>query len=177
MTPYLGAICLFAFDFPPRGWTVCAGQLLPIAQNQALFALLGTMYGGNGQTTFALPDLRGRVPMHVGQGAGLPAVVQGELGGSENVTLLATQIPAHNHIAFVNNGTSTVSTPAAGNSIAVLKDINNDNVSLYNNAAANTQLNANMIGMTGGNQPHSNMQPYLAMNYSIALAGIFPSRN
>lgn len=177
MTPYLGAICLFGFDFAPRGWAACNGQLLPIAQNTALFSLLGTMYGGNGTTTFALPDLRGRVPMHVGSGAGLPPVVQGQAAGSENVTLLSTQLPQHSHLALVNNTAGTIATPAAGNSIAVLKDINTDNVKMYSTANANTLLNPTTIGNAGGNQPHSNMQPYLVMNYSIALQGIFPSRN
>jgi microcystin-dependent protein len=177
MDPYLGAILLFAFDFPPRGWAICQGQLLPIAQNQALFALLGTMYGGNGTTNFALPDLRGRAPMHIGTGPGLPSVVQGQTGGTEYVTLNSTQIPPHTHVVSVNNGASTVSSPVTGNSIAKLKDINNEDVKLYNATAANTLLHSNTIGIAGGTQPHNNMQPYLVMNYCIALVGIFPSRN
>lgn len=177
MNSFIGAICLFGFDFPPRGWALCQGQLLPINQNQALFSLLGTTFGGNGVTTFALPDLRGRVPMHYGLGAGLPQVQQGEIGGSEIVTLLSTQIPPHTHVVSVNNAASIVVTPVAGNSIAKLRDINNEDVKLYNSTAANTLINNNTIGLAGGGQPHPNMQPYLVMNYSIALQGFFPSRN
>jgi microcystin-dependent protein len=177
MDPYIGAILLFGFDFPPRGWAICQGQLLAIQTNQALFALLGTSYGGNGQTTFALPDLRGRAPMHIGQGSGLPLVLQGGTGGSESATLLSTQIPLHTHTVSVNNGASTIGTPVSGNSIAKLKDINNEDVKLYNSTAANTLLHANTIGFAGGGQAHYNMQPYLVMNYCIALQGIFPSRN
>lgn len=177
MNPFLSAIFPFAFDFAPRGWAICAGQLMSIAQNSALFSLLGTTYGGDGRVTFGLPDLRGRAPMHFGQGLGLPNVSLGEVSGIENVNLISTQIPQHNHMALVNNSAGIIATPAAGNSLAELTDINGDGANFYGNAAENTVLNPATVSNAGGNQPHSNMQPYLVVNYCIALQGLFPSRN
>lgn len=170
-TPFIAEIVMFAGNFAPRNWAFCQGQILSIAQNTALFSLLGTTYGGNGQTTFALPDLRGRVPIHPGQGPGLSTYVLGEQGGTENVTLLTTQIPAHNHTAVTraNSGAANDTSPI-GNFLA---DGN------QYNSASNAQMNATgvTIGNTGGSQPHTNIQPYTCINYIIALFGIFPSRN
>jgi microcystin-dependent protein len=165
--PFLAQVMIFAGNFAPRGWAFCSGQVLPIAQNTALFSLLGTTYGGNGQTTFALPDLRGRVPMHSGQGPGLTNRVLGEAGGSETVTLLATQIPQHGHTANASSEDSTSSKPdgavPAGNGAYA--------------AASDTTMSPAFISGGGGNQPHNNVQPFLVLNYVIALEGIFPSRN
>jgi microcystin-dependent protein len=166
--PFLGQISIFGFNFPPRGWALCNGQILPIAQNTALFSLLGTMYGGNGQTTFGLPDLRSRVPVHFGQGPGLSSYTQGQAGGTETVTLNQNQMPAHSHLATANNASATASRPAGavpsgGGAYAATSD--------------GTTMNPSFIGSTGGSQPHDNIQPYLVLNFSIALEGIFPSRN
>lgn len=166
--PYLGQISIFGFNFPPRGWAFCNGQILPIAQNQALFSLLGTTYGGNGVTTFALPNLQSRVPIHFGQGAGLSSYNQGQSGGSEVVTLISAQMPAHNHLASVTNAGAAGSRPAgnvpsAGGSYAASSDGGTFNPAFIQNA--------------GGSQPHGNVQPYLALNFCIALEGIYPSRN
>lgn len=163
--PFLGEIRLGGWNFAPRGWAFCSGQLLPISQNTALFSLLGTTYGGNGQTTFALPDLRGRVAVGQGSGSGLSAVDLGEVGGVEQVTLLQTQMPAHTHPVRAATGAQTTNRPTgayvgAGNSYSV---------------SADTTLAA--PDTAGGSSPHENRQPYLGLNYVIALAGIFPSRN
>ncbi|MDQ3898292.1 MAG: tail fiber protein [Actinomycetota bacterium] len=166
--PFLGEIMMFAGNFAPRGWAMCNGQILPIAQNTALFSILGTTYGGNGQTTFALPDLRGRVPMHFGQGPGLSARTLGEQGGEESVTLIQAQLPQHSHTANATSADATSSkpdgaVPASGGAYAPASD--------------GTTMSPGFITGGGGNQPHDNMQPYLAINFVIALEGIFPSRN
>lgn len=160
--PFLGELKLMSFNFPPRGWAACNGQLLPINQNQALFALLGTMYGGNGQTNFALPDLRGRVAMHVGGG-----FTQGERAGEEIHTLTVKELPAHNH--FVNAST-TAGNGADPTMLAPFSDGYGGTVSL-------TSLQPATVGNVGAGQPHENRQPYLVLNWCIALQGIFPSRN
>ena len=169
-TPFIAEIRMFSFNFPPKGNAFCQGQLLPINQNQALFSLLGTTYGGNGTVNFALPDLRGRAPVHVGTGAGLPAVVLGELSGEENHTLLAGEMPQHNHLVAAASDTPDSPTPAANRWTA-------SGNSIYTSAAANATMHAAALGNAGGSQPHSNMQPSLVLNFSIALQGIFPSRN
>lgn len=165
--PFIGQVTLFAGNFAPRGWAFCSGQLLSIAQNTALFSILGTTYGGNGQTTFALPDLRGRVPLGPGQGPGLSNVVLGQQGGVENVTLTQAQAPAHGHPVAASNAAATAARPGgnlpAGNGAY--------------GAAADTTMNPAMVGAAGGSQPHENRQPYLGMNFIIALEGIFPARN
>lgn len=174
--PFIGEIRMVGFNFAPRGWAFCNGQILSIAQNTALFSLLGTTYGGNGQTTFALPDLRGRIPMHWGQGAGLTPRVLGEVSGSENVTLLTTQIPAHTHLLNASSADADALSPG-GNFNAVTNDPSTLNSMNTYKSTANTQMNPGAVGATGGSQPHENMQPYLCVSFIIALEGIFPSRN
>ena len=164
--PFIGEITLMAFDFPPRNWAQCNGQILPIAQNQSLFALLGTTFGGNGTTNFALPDLRGRVAMGVGNTHTLS-----ERAGAETVTLLQSQMPAHTHSPNCSSATGNQAAPG-GNTWA---KSTNDN--LYSSAAPDTAMNAAAVQSAGGGQAHENRQPFLALNYVIALAGFFRSRD
>jgi len=168
--PFLGQILLVPYNFAPRGWAFCQGQLLSISQNTALFSLLGTTYGGNGQTTFALPDLRGRVAISSGQGPGLQNYDIGGTGGTESVTLTLNQMPSHNHQALAVDDDATTSIP--GNH--ALANITPKGYTTKNPTAA---MSPGMIGNTGGNQPFENRAPYLTLNYCIALEGIFPSRN
>ncbi len=179
--PFLGELRQVGFGFAMRGWALCNGQLLAIQQNAALFSLLGTQYGGNGTTTFGLPDLRGRVPLCFGQGPGLSNYPIGQSIGTETVTLLSTQIPQHTHILAGDTtiaATSNASTPAAGNSLGAGIGAPSFAVNIYGTAGGATapQAPAN-IGNFGGSQGHQNMQPYLVLNWLIALQGIFPSRN
>lgn len=172
MDPFIGEIKLVPYNFAPQGWALCQGQILPIAQNTALFSLLGTTYGGNGQTTFALPDLQGRAIIHTGQGPGLSPVDLGEESGVESVTLLTNQMPAHTHAFQVQSGNAT-DLGSSGNFVA--KSTGSVG-SIYGTSAGGT-MPTNTIQPVGGNQPHSNMQPYLVLNYCIALQGIFPQRS
>src|SRR5215212_3360912 len=167
-TPYLGEIKIMSFNFPPLGWALCNGQLLPINQNQALFALLGTTYGGNGQTTFALPDLRGRVPISSGQGPGLESYNLGQTGGTEHVAITPAQMPAHNHPLNIHSGKSLQTSPI-GNLLA--------NGSIYTNEAANGVAAASAVANAGSGQAHENRQPYLTLNWIIALQGVFSSQS
>lgn len=169
---YIGEIRMMASNYAPSGWAKCEGQLLPIATNQALFSLLGTTYGGNGVTTFALPDLRGRVPMHYGQGPGLSNYTQGETGGSETNTLTINQMPAHNHTINAVTTDGNQNDPS-GSFPANTKLLDKE----YSNAAPNTTMNPAMVGISGASQPVNNMQPYLTVTYIIALQGIFPPQN
>lgn len=165
--PFLSEIKVVSFNFPPKGWALCNGQFLPINQNQALFALLGTTYGGNGQTTFALPNLRGRVPVHVGNGHTL-----GEAAGSTSVTVNIQQLPTHLHTLQATNVDVPANRSAApGNNF--LGPANN----MYGAAANLTTLHPSSVSSVGGSQPHNNMMPYLTLNFIIALQGIFPSQN
>jgi len=186
--PFIGQIQLFAGNFAPRGWSFCEGQLLPISQNTALFSILGTIYGGDGRTTFALPDLRGRAPISPGSGPGLSTRPLGQRSGSPTNTLNATQLPAHTHIVTgtttkVSNADGTTNNPD-GKVLAVGKTVVDRSTS-YNATIYGDAANANMaandvavtVGNTGGSQPINNMQPYLAVNYIIALQGLFPSRS
>jgi len=171
---YLGEIRSFGFNFAPTGWALCNGQILPISQNAALFALLGTSFGGNGTSTFGLPNLQGQVPMHWGAGPGLTPYVLGEQAGTTNVQLNITQIPAHNHAIQVSSDTtSKTATPSP----AVWLGESNPAKAYVTSGTANTSLAQNAIGVSGGGQPHINQQPFLVINFSIALGGIFPSRN
>jgi microcystin-dependent protein len=165
--PFLGEIRAFGFNFAPRGWAMCNGQLLPIAQNQALFSLLGTTYGGNGQTTFALPDLRGRVPIHMGQGPGLSSKDLGEQAGQEAQTLSVNEMPAHTHAQPASSGEQDTNRP--GNAVPARGGV------YAGSGDGSTFMDPTTT--TGGSQPHNNMQPYLVLNYCIAITGIFPSRN
>lgn len=171
--PFIGEIKMFAGNFAPRGWATCQGQILSIAQNTALFSLLGTTYGGNGQTTFALPDLRGRAPVHWGQGPGLPPFSLGQMAGQEAVTLLASNLPAHGH-GVMASGDLAGATSAAG---ALLGAKGRGGVDVYASGGAATQLAPGTSSATGGSQAHPNLQPSLAIVFIIALEGIFPSRN
>lgn len=177
MEGYIAEIRMFAGNFAPRNWALCQGQILSIAQNTALFSLLGTTYGGNGQTTFALPDLRGRVPVGTGQGPGLSDVQLGEVAGEPNHTLITSEIPAHNHAATAPAASaSTTATPSA--SVAPGPVTLGAGVSKsFGTTDLAINLGAPTIGLAGGSQPHNNMQPYLGMNYIICMFGIFPSRN
>ncbi|MDE2371978.1 MAG: phage tail protein [Burkholderiales bacterium] len=171
-TPFLGEIRPFGFNFPPKGWASCDGQLLAINQNQALFAILGTFYGGDGRTTFALPDLRGRMPMHAGNGAGGSMVV-GERGGAEQVTLGVSQMPGHGHAVMASANIENSTSPA-GN---VLGAKSRFGANVYAAAANLTPLAPGAVSQTGQSQAHDNNQPSLVLNFCIALQGIFPSRN
>ncbi len=165
--PFLGEIRMVGFNFAPQGWAMCNGQILSISQNTALFSLLGTTYGGNGTQTFALPDLRGRVAIHLGQGPGLQSYPQGEIGGVESVTLTTGQMPTHAHSQLTSKDEQTTNRPdAAYPTIGGIYASTQD-------GAAPMQPSNN----AGGSQPHENRQPFLVMNFVIALQGIFPSRN
>lgn len=170
-SPFIAEIIMFGGNFAPRGWAFCEGQLLPIAQNSALFSLLGTTYGGDGRVTFGLPDLRGRVPMHPGSGPGLSTRKLGQKGGDETEQLTVAQIPSHDHAAKCSDtGTSAA---AVGNYWS-----NDAGVSSATYAATqNNTMNADAIGDTGGSQSHNNVQPFLCVNFIIALLGTFPSRS
>jgi microcystin-dependent protein len=170
--PFIGEIKLVPYNFAPRGWAFCQGQLLPIAQNTALFSLLGTMYGGNGQTNFGLPDLRGRVVVNPGQGPGLSNYDQGEQAGVESVTLTPQTMPAHSHAVQVSNVAATLAV-ASGNHLAV----STGTVGNIYGTAVGGAMPSNAVSSAGGTQPHLNSQPYVTLNYVIALQGIFPSRN
>ncbi len=168
--PFLGEVKMMSFDFPPRGWAPCNGQLLPINQNQALFSLLSNMYGGDGRTTFALPNLQGRVPIHVGSG-----YTQGQQVGEVQHTLTAAEMPAHTHALVADTTPASQqdgNLPAANKRVAASTAQN-----LYGPPTSLTAMNTNDIGFTGGSHAHDNMQPYLTVMFCIALIGIFPSRN
>ena len=172
--PFVAEIRIFAFNFPPKGWAFCNGQLMPLSQNTALFSLLGTTYGGDGKSTFALPNMQGNVPMHPGQGPGLSQHFLGETSGSQFVTLLASEIPAHAH--FVGRARSEAGdsiTPAA--SVWAQAAAGRGSAALYE-PTANAKVNATSLSPTGGDLPHNNMQPYLTLNFCIALQGVFPTR-
>ncbi|HEU4633867.1 MAG TPA: tail fiber protein [Flavisolibacter sp.] len=170
MDPFLAEIRIFPFNFAPRGWAWCDGQLLPLSQNTALFALLGTYYGGNGQSNFALPNLQDSVPMHPGQGPGLSFHLLGENGGSETVTLLESEIPAHSHSLRAVNDDGLSESPI-GNAPSKNKFYHTDL------AQPLTTMSPSALTPSGGNQPHNNMQPYLTFYFNIALQGVFPPRS
>jgi microcystin-dependent protein len=169
--PFLGQIAFVGFNFAPVGWAECNGQLLPIAQNAALFSLLGTQYGGNGTTNFALPDMRGRVVVHSGQGPQLSNYNQGQIGGTESVTLTQGEMPTHTHLVNAVTAEGNDASPT-GNLPANTKTLDKE----YSTAVANTTMKSTMLNPTGGSLPHENRPPYLALKCIIALQGIFPSR-
>lgn len=164
-TPYVGEIRMFAGNFAPVGWMLCQGQLLPISEYEVLFQLIGTTYGGDGQNTFALPNLASRVPIHAGSG-----FILGQSGGSETVTLTSTQIPSHNHAPLAFSGTGGQNSPANG------LWASSSPSTQYSSTAPTLAMAANALGNSGGSQPHDNMVPFLAINFIIALFGVFPSQ-
>lgn len=169
--PFLGEIRMAGFNFAPRGWAYCAGQLLAISQNDALYALVGTTYGGDGVNTFGMPDMRGRLPINQGTGPGLSTYVIGQKAGTESVTLTTSQIPIHSHTINAASGGARSGSPST-------TLLGSGEADVYNNDSASTvAMSPNAIAQSGGNQPHDNMQPYLCINFIIALEGIFPSRN
>ncbi len=167
--PYVGEIRMFGGNFAPRDWAFCDGSLLAISQNDVLFALIGTTYGGDGQNTFALPDLRGRLPIHQGAGPGLSNRIIGELAGTESVTITSPQLPFHNHTVQVSSNAGTTGTPSAGVTLGVA------DIDLYIAESPTVNMNAGSMSSVGGSQPHSNIQPFLAVNFIISLFGIFPT--
>jgi len=169
--PFIGEIRYVAFNFAPLGWALCEGQTLPIAQNTALFSLLGTTFGGDGVRTFNLPDMRGRVPVAPGQGPGLSDRILGETGGQESVALTVQQMPKHRHALRAVSGSADTTSPTGG-ALA-----NSSSVAIYSTSVPNTTLFNESIGHTGRGEPHENMQPFLGMTCIIALEGIFPARN
>jgi microcystin-dependent protein len=172
--PFVAEIRIFPFNFAPKGWAFCDGQILPLSQNTALFSLLGTTYGGNGKSNFALPDLQGSAPMHPGQGPGLSLHDLGETGGSDTVSLLESEIPSHSHPTATNVGTADLQGPAPQRTIGKA-----DGGTAFKANAGNTivQMSGNSLAPAGGDQPHNNMQPYLTLNFCIALQGVFPPRS
>ncbi len=172
MDPFIGEIKLFAGNFVPRGWAFCDGQLLPISQNSALFSILGTTYGGDGRTTFALPDLRGRVPVSPGHGPGLSSYRLGEKGGQEHVTLTTNEIPSHTHSLRADAAVGTTNDPT-NHVLANTGAFDNE----YSTNSPNTNMNNAAVTSTGGSQSHENRQPFLGLYYIIAVQGVFPSRS
>ena len=175
---FVAEIRLFGCNFAPVGWAFCNGQLLAISQNTALFSLLGTQYGGDGKSTFALPNLQGNFAGGQGSGPGLSQRFIGEEDGSANVTLLSTEMPSHTHALQAKNNTASSPNPI-GNALAkgaYPNGATNGSIALYQTAAPNVQMNAQALALQGGNQPHNNLMPYLTLNYCIALQGIFPPR-
>lgn len=168
--PFVGEIRMFAGNFAPRSWAFCQGQLLAISQNDALFSLLGTIYGGDGRTTFGLPDMRGRIPIHQGQGPGLSDYRIGSRAGVENVTLTLNQIPSHNHAFQVSTAGGSQDTPAGG----LLATSGN---AWFQTGTPSLPMSSSQIAQSGGSQSHTNIQPFIAINYIIALFGIYPSRS
>jgi microcystin-dependent protein len=170
--PFLAEIRIFPFNFAPKGWAFCNGQLMPLSQNTALFSLLGTTYGGDGKSNFALPNMQGSAPMHPGQGPGLSLHDLGETGGSDTVTLLQSEMLAHSHGLTASNRQGTDQSP-----VNELFAGGIGGISQYAAAGSNVQISPNAIAPQGGGQPHNNLMPYLTLNFCIALQGIFPARS
>ena len=171
MDPFVAEIRIFPFNFPPKGWAFCDGQILPLSQNTALFSLLGTTYGGDGKSNFGLPNMQGNAPMHPGQGPGLSPHDLGETGGSETVTLLQSEIPSHSHNMMASNADSTSQSPAGQLLAGGIGGI-----AFYGPPPPLVQLSQNALTPAGGSQPHNNLQPYLTLNFCIALQGVYPPR-
>ena len=174
-SPFVAEIRIFPFNFAPSGWAFCNGQTMPIDQNTALFSLLGTTYGGDGITTFALPNLQGSAPLMPGEGPGLSLYNLGQSGGEANLTLTQSEMPSHRHTARGNSGSGTQSSPA--NSDWASAKILRQSAKLYALGEANTTMNSQALSTIGGNLPHNNMPPYLMLNFCIALQGVFPPRS
>ena len=172
--PFLAEIRMFPFNFAPTGWATCDGQLLPISQNTALFSLLGTVYGGDGKSTFALPNLQGSAPMQPGQGQGLSLRDLGEMGGVESITLLVSEIPVHTHSVMVASGRNTANNFVPSPTTVLAPSVNAQ--AYFAGTPATTQMAFESLAPAGGSLPHNNMQPYLTLNFCIAMQGIFPQR-
>jgi microcystin-dependent protein len=173
---FLGEIRIFPFNFAPTGWAMCNGQILPISQNTALFSLLGTNFGGDGQSNFALPNLQGCVPLDMGNGAGLSQRIIGETSGEAGVVLLSNQMPGHNHQVLANTSGGNTNAPASAT--WAVPHLGKTGINAYTtDTAHNVSMSASALSMTGGGQPHNNMSPYLVMNFCIAQTGIFPPRS
>ena len=170
--PFIGEIRMFAGSYAPRDWAFCDGQIMSISQYNALFSLFGTMYGGDGRTSFGLPDMRGRLPLHFGNGQGLSHRIVGERGGSETVTLTPSELPSHSHSLNASTALADTSSPSGH----VLAD-EDENLRIYDEQAQTSSLASDVIGYTGGSQPHSNLMPTLCVNFIVALFGIYPSRS
>lgn len=168
--PFVGEIRMFAGNFAPRGWAFCDGQLLAVSQNDALFSLLGTIYGGDGRTTFGLPDMRGRIPIHAGHGPGLSERRLGAKGGAEKVTLTVNQLPSHSHHFQATNGTATTRDPGGNAPAEALIDVYASDLSPFS-------LNSEAVTNVGGSRSHTNLMPFLCVHFIIALVGIYPSRH
>jgi microcystin-dependent protein len=171
--PFVAEIRIFPFNFAPTGWAFCDGQILPLSQNTALFSLLGTTYGGDGKSNFALPNMQGNVPMHPGQGPGLSLHDLGETGGSDTVTLLESEIPSHNHAMMTFGGQASGHAPAPNVSFA--RAVGIDAYSATSTSGL-VQMSDSTVAPAGGDQPHNNLQPYLTLNFCIALQGVYPPR-
>jgi microcystin-dependent protein len=173
MDPFVAEIRIFPFNFAPKGWAFCDGQILPLSQNTALFSLLGTTYGGDGKSNFALPNMQGNAPMHPGQGPGLSLHDLGETGGSETVSLLESEIPAHSHAMMAQNQAANLDAPGSDRTYS-----RSSGGFAYKTTPVTTvvQMSDSMIAPAGGDQPHNNMQPYLTLNFCIALQGVYPPR-
>lgn len=169
--PFVAEIRMVGFNFAPRGWAFCNGQLMPLAQNTALFSLLGTTYGGNGSSNFGLPDMQGRSPMQPGQGPGLSLRDLGETGGVANVTLLQNQMPIHNHAMKASPDPGELNTPS-NNALGL-----SNNGAIYTTNAPNTTMNVQSVAVSGSGLPHNNMMPYVALNFIIAMQGVYPPRS
>jgi microcystin-dependent protein len=175
--PYLGAIFMFAGNFAPRGYALCQGQLLAISQNTALFSILGTTYGGNGVNNFALPDLRGRGPIGQGQGPGLPNITLGEVGGNSSVTILTSNLPSHTHTINVSTASAGQGSPQNNFPASIVDSVGGASNGYNSSATGGATFNPGAVNLTGNNIPLNIQDPYLGINYIIALQGIFPSRN
>ncbi len=170
--PFVGEIRIFAGNFAPRGWAFCDGQLLAVSQNDALFSLFGTIYGGDGRTTFGLPDMRGRIPVHAGQGPGLSNRRLGSKGGEENVTLTVNQLPSHTHTMKASQDPATETNPASNVTASDLAV-----QAYFSNPPTTAGLSSDAVTAVGGSRSHTNLQPFLCVNFIVALVGIFPSRH
>jgi microcystin-dependent protein len=175
MDPFVAEIRIFPFNFAPKGWAFCDGQILPLSQNTALFSLLGTTYGGDGKSNFALPNMQGNAPMHPGQGPGLSLHDLGETGGSDTVSLLESEIPVHSHALMCASGRQVQNQVTVPSPSTAISDAAGATPYLATNQNL-TNLNGNAVAPAGGSQPHNNMQPYLTLNFCIALQGVFPPR-
>jgi microcystin-dependent protein len=171
MDPFVAEIRIFPFNFPPKGWAFCDGQILPLSQNTALFSLLGTTYGGDGKSNFGLPNLQGNVPMHPGQGPGLSLHDLGEIGGSETHTLLESEIPSHSHALLANAVAGDTNSPSPNVSLT-----RSANATAYQSTTNQSNVSLQPLSPAGGDQSHNNLMPYLTLNFCIALQGVFPPR-